>query len=150
MKSFMILPIPRQSLISIAILLKVHDRREIPPQKRKLSQAASEKLLPGGAHHGPVPPAYCGFRALGEADKGEVAERRHSAPFRQPHVIGAVGPIRIALPRELGAPAEFSRCRGEPFLQRPPQPGFRTHATYEHDLAAGFEHPRELIEGCLR
>src|SRR5258708_14142135 len=95
------------------------------------------KHLPGGAHHRPVPPAYCGFPALGEADKGEVAERRHSAPFRQPHVIGAVGPIRIALPRKLGAPAEFPRCWSEPFLQRPPQSGFRAHAAYQHDLAAG-------------
>src|SRR5258708_23023776 len=99
----------------------------------KLSQAASEKLLPRGAHHGPVPPAYCGFRALGETDKGKVAERRHSAPFLQPHVIGAIGPIRIALPRELGAPAEFSRRRGEPSLERPPQPGFRAHPAYQPD-----------------
>src|SRR5262245_30370395 len=92
------------------------------------------KRLPGGADPGPVP-AYGGFPTLGEADKGEVAERRHGAPFRQPHVIGAVGPIRVALPRELGAPAEFSRRRGKPFLQRPPQSGFRADAAYQHDLA---------------
>src|ERR1700677_257951 len=78
-----------------------------------------------------------------------MTKRRHAASLGEPYAIVKVGPVGIAPPRKLGAPAEFSCRRGKPFLQRAPQPGLRADAADEDDLASGFEHAGEFVESRL-
>src|SRR5690349_7378485 len=73
-----------------------------------------------------------GARAgLEEADKREMAERRHCAALDQPDTSRLRGPARVALKREFAAPAELACRRLEPFLESAPQPGFGSDAAHQ-------------------
>src|SRR5690242_5941117 len=79
-----------------------------------------------------------------------MTERGHRAALDQPYAVGARGPALEPRPGELRAPAELARRRIEPLLESTAQPGFGADAAHQDDLAAGPEHPRELVERRLR
>src|SRR5882757_7045864 len=81
-----------------------------------------------------------GCAGLEEADEREMAQRRHRAALHQPDTIGLRGPARVALERELAAPAKLARRRLEPFFEGAPQTGFGSHPAHQDDFAARLEH----------
>src|SRR3981189_3506688 len=86
---------------------------------------------------------------LAEADEREMSQWRYGAALDQPNAILALGPAHIALPGEFAPPAELACSRREPAFDAPPQPRLGADAAENDDLAAGLEHPGELIERRL-
>src|SRR5215470_3716123 len=106
------------------------------------ARGASSRLLEGAD-------ALARRIVLAKADEGELTERRHGAALGNTHARRAGGPAGIALPGELGAPAELARRGGEPMLQRAAQSGFGADPAQQHDLTARLHHASELVQRAL-
>ncbi len=90
----------------------------------------------------------CGF-SLAEADQREVAERRHRRAFDQFHAQGPLHPVRITRPCELAAPAEAVDDRRQQMFDHLAKSAVGADPAQQDDLAAGLEHPDELVERRL-
>src|SRR5262245_41980413 len=87
---------------------------------------------------------------LCKSNEGEMPERRQGSALHQRNAVGCHGPLRVALPAEVRAPAELARGRRKPPFERTAQSGFRADTADQHDLATGLEHPREFVQRGLR
>src|SRR5262249_33314268 len=106
----------------------------VPPEGGGMLAATG--VSSGGARRRLARPRGGRCPGLGEADQREVSERQHGPSLNEPHALAVRGPMRVALPSELGAPAEFARRRRKPVLQGAAQTRFRPDSAYQHDLAA--------------
>src|ERR1700722_7739275 len=75
---------------------------------------------------------------FGEANEREMPERRHRAAFEQVNIPCPGRPTLVALEGEVRSPAELTRRRREPMLQRPAKTCLSTDTADQHDFSTRF------------